>query len=87
MLIQLVQVFLVVVGTFLAYFVVHALRILYGNLTSPLCRVLNGPPIANYLLGNFKEVEVSPSHFVLSKAGTAHSALLQDDLGLIAEWE
>ncbi|KAF7305283.1 hypothetical protein HMN09_00779400 [Mycena chlorophos] len=67
MLVQLVQAFLVVVGTFLAYFVFHALRILYSNLTSPLRRILNGPPIANYLLGNFKEVE--------------------DDLGLIAEWE
>ncbi|KAF7305327.1 hypothetical protein HMN09_00784500 [Mycena chlorophos] len=53
---MLVQAFLVVVGTFLAYFVVHGLQILYNNLTSPLRRILNGPPIPNYFLGNFKEV-------------------------------
>nr|GAT50395.1 predicted protein [Mycena chlorophos] len=35
---------------------VQAFLVVYNNLTSPLRRILNGPPIPNYFLGNFKEV-------------------------------
>ncbi|KAF7304522.1 hypothetical protein HMN09_00854800 [Mycena chlorophos] len=54
------QMFLAVVGTFLAYLVAHALQITYENLTSPLRRILHSPPIPNYLLGNFKETADDP---------------------------
>ncbi|KAF7288947.1 hypothetical protein MIND_01411100 [Mycena indigotica] len=53
---MITQIVLPIVATLCAYFVLHASQILYRNLSSPLRRILPGPPIPHYVLGNFKEM-------------------------------
>ncbi|KAF7290990.1 hypothetical protein HMN09_01277800 [Mycena chlorophos] len=58
---MVIQILVFIVGAFLTYFVVEGLRIFYKNLTSPLRTILPGPPILNYLAGNFKEIGANPN--------------------------
>ncbi|KAF7304534.1 hypothetical protein HMN09_00856100 [Mycena chlorophos] len=57
---MLAQILIPLAGTFLAYLLFHLLQIVYGNLTSPLRRILSGPPNASYLWGNSKEMGSNP---------------------------
>ncbi|KAJ7055969.1 cytochrome P450 [Mycena amicta] len=55
-----IQVLLPIAATVPLYFLLHALRILYRNLSSPLRNILPGPRIPNFLTGNFKEMANNP---------------------------
>ncbi|KAF7296777.1 hypothetical protein MIND_00908400 [Mycena indigotica] len=53
---MLVQILLPIATTLLAYLILPLLRILYHNFSSPLRKILRGPPLSNVLVGNFKEM-------------------------------
>ncbi|KAJ7051701.1 hypothetical protein C8F01DRAFT_1262493 [Mycena amicta] len=57
---MLAQILVSVAASVAAYFILHALRILYRNLSSPLRSILPGPKIPNFLTGNLAEMTYEP---------------------------
>ncbi|KAJ7055972.1 cytochrome P450 [Mycena amicta] len=58
---MITQILLPVAATVAAYLLLHALQILYHNLSSPLRKILPGPRIPNFVTGNFKEIADNPT--------------------------
>ncbi|KAJ7055975.1 cytochrome P450 [Mycena amicta] len=57
---MLIQILLAIAPTVVAYLLLHAFRIVYRNLSSPLRQLLSGPKIPHFLTGNFKEITDNP---------------------------
>ncbi|KAJ7055863.1 cytochrome P450 [Mycena amicta] len=57
---MLSQILVPIAATVAAYLLLHALQILYRNLSSPLRHILPGPRIPNFITGNFKEIADDP---------------------------
>ncbi|KAJ7067546.1 cytochrome P450 [Mycena amicta] len=58
---MLTQILLPIAATVVAHIILHVLLILYRNLTSPLRKILPGPAMPTFILGNSKQMTDNPN--------------------------